>query len=610
MIGGPVANLVRVLLTNTSIRPKVLCMLQVRSSFAGPMLLPLGGLAALLGGGCSGKITADVPPRVDSRPDPSPFVKHVAPWFTDVTSAVGLDFTHQAGESKRYFMPQSMGSGAALLDVDNDGRLDIYLINNDGPSGKARNRLYRQRRDGTFEDSSEGSGLDVAGFGMGAAAGDVNNDGQVDLVLTEFRRTRLFMNDHGKFKETSERSGLDNHAWGCSAAFLDFDRDGWLDLFVANYVEFDPDVVCDDRAGRRDFCGPSTYPGSVSRLFRNLGPSAGGIVRFADVTISSRIGGLKGPGLGAVCADFNADRWPDILVANDGTRNYLWINKHDGSFEEEGVIRGLAYNAMGQPQANMGIAHGDMDGDGLDDIFITHLPQELHVGWKQGPPGYFQDRTGAMGLGAPHWRTTGFGTLFADFDQDGAVDIAIANGAVRRHESLYEGGKADAFWDWYAERNQIFANDAKGVFRDISPDNPDFCRDWGVSRGLACGDIDGDGAPDLLVSRIGATARLFRNTAPRRGHWLMIRAIDEALGGRDAYGAEVTVRAAGRRWKRLVNPSYSYLTANDPRVHFGLGTTDRVDSIEVIWPDGQEEHVPGTAVDRLVVIARGKGFAR
>jgi hypothetical protein len=258
---------------------------------------------------------------------------------------------------------------------------------------------------------------------------------------------------------------------------------------------------------------------------------------------------------------------------------------------------------MGQAQANMGIAVGDLHGNGRFDVFITHLPEELNVCWRQTRVGQFQDRTAQLGLGNPRWRATGFGTVFGDFDQDGALDIAVANGAVRLPQKVPAEG-ARSFWGRYAERNQLFANDGKGRFREISEHDP-FCAPAAVNRGLACADIDGDGALDLLVTRLGGPARLYKNVAPRRGHWLLVRAVDPELGGRDAYGAEVEVQAAGRRWKRWVNPAYSYLCSNDPRVHFGLGAAKWLDSIRVVWPDGREEVFAGRGVDQLVTLRKG-----
>jgi len=580
----------------------------------------LGVLAALLTLilGCQKTDTAALSTESKSAAITPPQVSE-APWFIDITEKVGLKFVHDAGPLGNYFMPESVGSGAALFDFDNDGRLDIYLLQNGGPNSHSTNRLFRQGPDGQFTDVSAGSGLDVAGYGIGVAVGDINNDGWPDVFVTEYGRVRLFLNNgNGTFTDITKEAGLDNPAWGTSACFVDYDRDGWLDLVLVNYVDFQA-RPCTNAAGHRDYCGPSSFPGQVTKLYRNLGTSAGketrrqgdkAVPRFEDVTQKAGLGRLPGPGLGVFCADFNGDGWPDIFIANDGRPNHLWINQRDGTFKEEAVARGIAYNAMGKAEANMGIAIGDVDGDGLFDVFVTHLTDETNTLWKQGPRGMFQDRTVSVGLASPRWRGTGFGTVLADYDHDGAPDLAVVNGRVKRaggsSAAATAGGTADLFWKPYTERNQLFANQGEGRFRDISPQNSPFCGSAHVSRGLACGDIDGDGALDLLVTSVSAPARLYRNVAPKRGHWLMIRALDPALH-RDAYGAEITVRAGGRRWVRCVNPGYSFLCSNDARAHFGLGQFACVEEIEVLWPDGSAEVFPGRAADQAVVLCRGEG---
>jgi hypothetical protein len=306
-----------------------------------------------------------------------------------------------------------------------------------------------------------------------------------------------------------------------------------------------------------------------------------------------------------VCADFDGDRWCDIFIANDGKPNHLWVNQRDGTFREEALLRGLAVNAMGRAQANMGIALGDIDGDGLFDLYVTHLTEELHILWKQGPRGQFTEVTAEAGLASPAWRSTGFGTVLGDFDQDGALDLAQVNGRVK----FVSGPSVPpaSYWEVYRERNQLFAGDRRGRFRDLSPANPPFCGAPGVSRALAMGDLDGDGALDLVATSVAARARLFRNVAPDRGHWLLVRAVDPALGGRDAYGAEVTVEAGGARRVGQVLPGQSYLSSCDPRVHFGLGGADRVERITVAWPDGTAEEFPGGAADRVLVLGKGAG---
>ena len=512
-----------------------------------PPSLVLLFLASLLPG-CQGSPPAD-------REEPTGPVL-----FRDVTEEVGLHFVHDPGPLGSYFMPQIVGSGAALFDYDNDGLPDVLVTQYGG------SRLFRNNGDGTFTDITKEAGL--------------------DLVL-----------------------------WGTSASFVDYDRDGWLDLVVVHYLDYGPDRPCTDMGGRREFCPPQAFHGTITKLFHNRGrsPENKTEIRFEDVTLKSGLGKQPGPGLGIVCADFDGDGWPDILIANDRQPNYLWINRRDGTFREEALVRGLAFNAEGHAQGNMGVALGDVDGDHRFDIFITPLTEETHTLWVQNAPGYFQDRTAASGLAATRWRGTGFGTVMEDFDQDGSPDLAVVNGRVM-YGKPPAGTVTDAvaevgpFWCHYADRNQIFLNDGKGSFRDVSPANPPFCGRPGVYRGLVAGDVDGDGAIDLLVTSISGPARLFRNVAPNRGHWLLVRALDPALR-RDAYGAEVTVAAGERRWKRWLNPGSSYLCSNDPRLHFGLGSAARVDTIEVLWPDGAREEFPGVPADKSLVLRKGEGRA-
>jgi hypothetical protein len=550
-------------------------------------------------------------------------------WFEDVTERMGLRFVHDAGPAGDYFMPQQVGSGAALFDFNKDGRLDIYLLQNGGPNSASRNQLYQQMDDGRFTDVSAGSGLDIAGHNMGVAVGDVDNDGWPDVLVTQYGGVKLFLNKgDGTFRDVTERAGLSNPSWGSSAAFFDYDRDGWLDLIVVNYVDYDPTLKCEGPQGKPDFCAPKTFRGRVSRLFHNRGKgeqrtgnasdgravadASGSWQGFADVTEKSGLSRRPGPGLGVVCADFNADGWPDIFIANDGEANYLWINHKDGTFKEEGGLHGLAYNGMGQTQAGMGVALGDVDGDGLFDIFVTHLTEENNTLWKQGPAGLFRDQSAQAGLMESSARGTGFGTVLADFDDDGALDLVVANGRVEGLANVTDWSLGP-FWSRYGERNQILRGDGQGRFTNISRQNPSFCGRPNVARGVVRGDIDGDGAVDLLLTTIAGPARLYRNIASQRGNWMQVHAFDPLLQ-RDAFGSVLRLRAGGRVRVGWLHPAESFLCSSEPCVHFGLADAAHVDAVEIVWPDGSCEtfdgpHHDGYAADQRLHLRKGEGTA-
>jgi hypothetical protein len=576
---------------------------------AASMSLRICGLAAiacstaiLLGArGCKPAAPVDVTP---SPADDAQAV--VDNWFEDVTDSVGLTFTHNCGPTGKFFMPQAVYGGGAMFDADGDGRLDILLLQGAGPKTGDGNRLYLQTPDGKLRDASAGSGLDFDGYNMGVAIGDVDNDGRPDVAVTLYRGTRLLRNEGGgKFRDITDAAGVVNLQWATSAAFVDYNRDGLLDLVVANYIDYDPTWPCNSPDGSHDFCGPRSFPGTIARLYRNLGAGEGQPIRFADVTVPAGLAkqGAAAPGLGVYAADLTDDGWPDILIANDGTPNHFWVNQKDGTFKNEAMSRGVALTGNGQPMANMGIAVADYDGDGLTDFFITHLGSETHTLWRQSPAGFFRDRSHDSRVTQTKWRATGFGAVASDFDLDGRPDIAFVNGRVYRGNEVPGAGHLSPFWRVYAERNQLLRNIGEGKFDDLSEANTALCGTPNVARGLAVGDFDNDGRPDLLVMPISDRARLYRNIT-KNGHWFGVRVTDPSHGGREAYGATVRVTAAGRTQVQVVQPAHSYLCSSDPRLLFGLGDATSVERLEVIFPDGLTQHHLGHKADRWIEVRK------
>jgi hypothetical protein len=534
----------------------------------------------------------------------------------DAAEASGLHFVHENAVSGQWYMPEIIGAGAALFDFDNDGDLDVYLVQGGpleaGARPRAGNRLFRNDgvREGRphFTDVTRGSGATIGTVGMGVAVADVDGDNWLDLFVTSFgANTLLHNNGDGTFTDVTETAAVNDPRWNTSAAFLDYDRDGDQDLFVATYVAFTVagNKICTDSAGARDYCPPGAYPPVPARLYRNDGG-----LRFTDVTEASGVARAYGAGLGVVVDDFNGDGWPDIYVANDATPNQLWINRHDGTFEDQGLLSGTAFNAAGRPEGSMGIAAGDVENDGDDDMFITNILAESHVVYMNDGHGNFEDARVRTGLGEQTAEMTGFGTGWLDYDHDGLLDLFITNGAVNIVERL-RGQPVP-----YRMRDQLFHNEGGARFREVSSAEagPSFEK-LDVGRGAAFGDVDNDGDVDILATYNGAPARLLLNQtnqpgAPGSNHWLLV-ALSSDKGDRRGSGARVGIVRGDQPvlWRRARSDG-SYLSASDLRVHFGLGTNPRVDSVIVEWPDATRETFTGIQPDRIVTLRRGAGAAQ
>ena len=530
-----------------------------------------------------------------------------APWFTEVTRDLGIDFTHESGSTGKLWMPEIMGPGVALFDYDNDEDLDCYLVTGNrtlpraGTASVPVNRLYRQEADGTFLDVTEASGLGDGGYGMGVAVGDIDNDGFLDVYVSNYGPDRLYRNRGDGTFEAMAASGTSVDGWSTSAAFLDYDDDGFLDLFVTRYVEYDPERDCFDQAGRPDYCGPWEFGPVPDVLLHNNGDGT-----FRDVSNAAGIDTLAAAGLGVVIDDFNDDGRIDVYVANDSNPNHLWINQGDGTFREQAVLYGAAYNLHGEAEAGMGVVAADFDGDLYTDIFLTHLNQQTNTMYRRmGDPAGFVDVTGESGLGGSSMGFTGFGVAAFDVELDGDLDLFIAQGRVIRGDPR-PGAVQEPPWAWFAEPNLFYTNDGTGAFTLEDQPVRSLCGPIEITRGTAVGDIDGDGDLDLVVTNVQGPVRVYRNDVVRAGSWLIVRAVDEARN-RDALGARVYVSCGSRTLVRIISPAVGYLSASDVRAHFGLGPADRYDGIEVRWPDGSRERFPGGPANRSVIVARGRG---
>ena len=543
--------------------------------------------------------------------------------FLDAAESAGLKFVHFNGMSGGHYFNEMMGGGAALFDFDNDGDLDVYLVQGH-MLGRGKtvadalfppqhpepltDRLYRNDLKGPdrsaelrFTDVTDSSGSLSDGYGMGVATGDYDNDGWVDLYVTNFGGNRLLRNrGDGTFQDVTATSGTDDPRWSVAATFFDFDRDGFLDLYVGNYVDYTiaSHTACHYPSGAETYCSPSAYRPEPDSLFRNRGDG-----KFDDVTVRAGLGTEFGAGLGAVAADFNGDRWVDLYVANDGMPNQLWINQQDGSFANDALLAGVAVNQDGQPEASMGVDALDFDADGDVDLVMTHLDQESNTVYLNDGSGLFEDVSFRTGLGMPSLAYTGFGTGWFDYDNDGWLDLLVANGAVVDLEPLIRAG------DPYPlhQVNQLFRNLGTGKFEEVTSQAGRVFELSEVSRGAAFGDVDHDGDTDVLVVNNNGPVRLLLNQVGQNRRWVGFRAVGK---GRDMLGAEVLVsRSDGPILSRRVHTDGSYASASDPRVLVGLGEATRVKGVEVRWPDGTSEVWGEVETGKYTTLGKSEGRA-
>ncbi|HUR28508.1 MAG TPA: CRTAC1 family protein, partial [Planctomycetota bacterium] len=422
-----------------------------------------------------------------------------------------------------------------------------------------------------------------------------------DVFVTNDGSSRLFLNrGDASFEDATAAAGIVEEGWAATAGFFDYDADGWPDLFVARYLALDPQVRAVGAGGQPDYPSPLQFPGLPARLWHNEG---GG--KFRDVSAACGIAGTPGRGLGLAFHDLDEDGRIDVFVANDSEPNFAWLQVAPGRFENRAFSLGVAVNRVGRPQANMGVALGDADGDGALDLFVTHLVAETNVLYRRSAKAKYADATEGSGLGAASLDLTGFGTQFLDVENDGDLDLAIVNGRILRRGPRADAQQLSAHWKPYAEENQLFLNDGAARF-SLAPAAGDWSRGVHVGRALAWGDVDRDGGLDVLVSNGDGSSRLFMNRGARRGHHLSVRALD-ATGRRDALDATIEVRAGTRRWLRRVSTCQGYLSAGDASVHFGLGECASVDALVVHWPDGSAETFAGGSVDREIRLLRGSG---
>lgn len=557
-------------------------------------------LVTVVASGCQPK--SDVPPQKIVEND----------WLVDVTEESGVDFSHTTGGTGDLYLPEIMGGGVAVFDANGDDLLDLYFTNQNGllpgfeSSPTDINRFYQQTSEGRFEDKTTIAGLGDGRYGMGVAVGDVDNDGDLDVYVTNYGPDRLYLNNGlGVFEDATDRAGIQVDGLSASAAFLDFDSDGDLDLYVTQYVYWDESIRCTTSSGHNSYCGPTAYPPASDRLLRNEGQG-----RFSDVSDEAGIGHVFAASLGVVVEDFNRDGWPDIYVANDAYANNLWLNRGDGTFVDEALMLGAAINELGQPEAGMGVLAEDLSGDGLVDLFVTHLDRETNTLYRGlADRSGFSDSTAAAGFGQASWHLTGFGVTAFDIELDGDLDLATANGRVTLATAPAPGSLLPEPWNRLAQPNHFYLNAGNATFAISGPKTQSFEKPIEISRGIVAADLDGDGGRDLVVANIQGSPRIFRNEAPRAGSWLRVQTIDPRLR-RDALGAHVGVGVGDRVVWRTVRQASSYLSSSPALAHFTLPRENYFDNLYVQWPDGLDEVFAGGPGNRQITVRRGEGRAR
>jgi len=527
--------------------------------------------------------------------------------FEEVPSAAsGLAWRHENGRSPDYYLPETTGAGCAFLDYDNDGWMDIYLVNSGKcdfltPDPPLRNALFRNNRDGTFTDVTEKAGVAAGGYGMGVAVGDYDADGWPDLYVTQYGRSILYHNNgNGTFTNVTEKAGLAAPGWASSAVWFDYDNDGRLDLFVCRFVDFDKskNKFCGDaKTGERYYCVPRVYDPAASWLFHNNGDGT-----FTDISKESGIGKAVGKAWGVVATDVNNDGWMDLFVANDTVANFLFVNKGNGKFDELGLDAGVAYSQSGRERSGMGVDSADFDQDGWQDLFVTNVDQEMYSIYRNNHDLTFEDLAGPMGLGRLTRLMSGWGVKFFDYDNDGNLDLFIANGhpddKIESHSSHVT----------YKEPLLLFHNNGRTLENVSDLAGPAFTQNF-AARGMAVGDFNNDGALDILVSVNGGSPVLLKNVSAPENHWLGVRLVGKKSNP-DAIGARITWRAGDLKRSKLKVGGGSFLSSHDPREVLGIGKRKKVDSLEIRWPQpsGRIETFTDLPTGRYITIVEGAGI--